>query len=83
MAQIPSSHLRDRGQEILVGDVHAQAQAFRVVVPGLELSDLAPLHGRAAIGLLVPGAGPRVSEASARAALTRGEVRNSLRGGFP
>lgn len=54
-----------------------------VVVPGLELADLEPLAGEAAIGLLVPGAGPRVSGASALAALERGAVRNSLRGGLP
>lgn len=59
-------------------------QAFRVVVvPGLELADLAALQDRAAVGLLVPGAGPRVSNAAAVAALARGEVRNSLRGGQP
>jgi hypothetical protein len=54
-----------------------------VVVPGLELSDLTGLQSGAAIGLLVPGAGPRISEASALAALERGKVRNSLRGGLP
>ncbi len=54
-----------------------------VVVPGLELGDLAPSVDDAAIGLLVPGAGPRVSAASALASLERGAVRNSLRGGFP
>jgi hypothetical protein len=54
-----------------------------VVVPGLELSDLQPLQSRGAVGLLVPAAGPRTSAAAARAALVRGRVRNSLRGGFP
>jgi hypothetical protein len=54
-----------------------------VVVPGLELTDVAALGDRAAIGLVVPGAGPRVTEASALAALERGAVRNSLRGGLP
>jgi hypothetical protein len=37
----------------------------------------------AAFGLLVPDAGPETSAARARAALLRGEVRNSLRGGLP
>jgi hypothetical protein len=36
-----------------------------------------------AVGLLVPDAGPETSETRARAALVRGEVRNSLRGGLP
>ena len=54
-----------------------------VVVPGLELADLEQLQARGAVGLLVPAAGPRTSGAQARAALVRGEVRNSLRGGIP
>jgi hypothetical protein len=59
----------------------AQAAEFRVVVvPSLELADVA---ARGAVGLLVPGAGPTVSAATARAALVRGKVENSLRGGFP
>jgi hypothetical protein len=36
-----------------------------------------------ALGLLVPGAGPETSREQALAALVRGEVRNSLRGGTP
>jgi hypothetical protein len=60
----------------------AQAEALPViVVRGLELEDLAGLERRGAVGMLVPGAGPTTSGADARAALTRGEVRNSLRGG--
>jgi hypothetical protein len=59
-------------------------QELRVVaVPGLELSDLAGLADRAAVGLLVPGAGPRVSQEAALAGLERGVARNSLRGGLP
>jgi hypothetical protein len=54
-----------------------------VVVPGLALDDLEPLAQRGAVGLLVPAAGPRASQRSAEAALVRGEVRNSLRGGLP
>lgn len=62
----------------------AGVQELRVVaVPGLALEDLAGLEGQAAIGLVVPGAGPRVSEESALAALQRGAVKNSLRGGLP
>jgi hypothetical protein len=57
----------------------AQATTFRVVVvPEYELGGIV-----GAVGLLVPGAGPETSEAMARAALIRGEVRNSLRGGLP
>ena len=39
--------------------------------------------GEGALGLLVPGAGPETSRDQALAALVRGEVRNSLRGGSP
>ena len=69
---------------LLAGEARAETQAFRVlVVPGLELADLEALQQRAAVGLLVPGAGPRVSEETALAGLERGMVRNSLRGGLP
>jgi hypothetical protein len=62
----------------------AAAQERRVVVvPGLEVGDLAALSDRAAVGLLVPDAGPRTSSARARAALERGAVRNSVLGGLP
>jgi hypothetical protein len=54
-----------------------------VVVPGLELEDLEPLAQRGAVGLLVPAAGPRASQRAAEAALVRGELRNSFRGGLP
>jgi hypothetical protein len=65
------------------GEQAAAAQRFAVVVvPGLELDDLEPLSRRGAIGLLVPAAGPRTSEEAAAAALERGRVRNSLRGGL-
>ena len=40
-------------------------------------------YPNAAIGLLVPGAGPETSHDQALAALLRGEVENSLRGGIP
>jgi hypothetical protein len=62
----------------------AGAQTLRVViVPGLDVADLRALERRGAVGLLVPGAGPETSARSARAALERGAVRNSLRGGLP
>jgi hypothetical protein len=54
-----------------------------IVVPELELADLEPLADRGAIGLLVPAAGPRASARTAEAALVRGKVENSLRGGLP
>ena len=58
---------------LLAGEARAETQAFRVlVVPGLELADLEALQQRAAVGLLVPGAGPRVSEETALAGLERG-----------
>jgi hypothetical protein len=54
-----------------------------VVVPGLGLADLEPLARRGAVGLVVPAAGPRVTQFTAEAALLRGKVENSLRGGIP
>src|SRR5687768_2437505 len=63
---------------MLVGE--AQATTFQVVV--VPTLDFERLDG-GAIGLLVPGAGPETSAALARAALVRGEVRNSLRNGLP
>jgi hypothetical protein len=54
-----------------------------VVLPGLELDDLAAFADTGAVGLLVPSAGPETSEALARATIERGEARNSLRGGLP
>ncbi|MGH2996591.1 MAG: hypothetical protein ACRDON_00135 [Gaiellaceae bacterium] len=67
---------------LTVGD--AQATTFRVVaVPGLGLEVLEELAERGAVGLVVPGAGPETSREIALAALERGEVRNSLRGGIP
>jgi hypothetical protein len=61
----------------------AAAQLRVVVVPGLETGDLAALTDRAAVGLLVPDAGPETSAARSRAALERGAVRNSILGGLP
>ncbi len=62
----------------------AEGQRFAVVaVPGFDLADARSLPRPAAVGLVVPDAGPRTSEERARAALLRGSVRNSLRDGFP
>lgn len=65
------------------GPAYAAQELPVVVVPGLELTDVAALGDGAAIGLVVPGSGPRITGASALAALERGAVRNSLRGGLP
>ena len=54
-----------------------------VVVPGFTVADLEEVQDEGAVGLLVPGAGPETSAELARAALVRGEVRNSLRDGLP
>ena len=62
---------------LLIGDARAADQIPVYVVDG-------PLpSGEGAFGLLVPGAGPETSRKQALAALVRGEVRNSLRGGPP
>src|ERR671924_136338 len=61
----------------------ASAELRVVVVPSLERGDLAALEERGAVGLLVPDAGPETSAARSRAALERGEVRNSILGGLP
>ena len=52
---------------------------------GVHVADELPLqdYPHAAVGLLVPGAGPETSREQALAALLRGKVENSLRGGFP
>jgi hypothetical protein len=71
----------------LVLALPAAAQAGQrvpvVVSPGLDLNEADAMDRPAAVGLLVPDAGPETSGARARAALVRGEVRNSLRGGLP
>jgi len=61
----------------------AHAQLRVVVVPSLEVGDLAALSNRGAVGLLVPDAGPETSATRAVAALERGAVRNSILGGRP
>ncbi len=50
------------------------------VVPTFELEEY---EGRAALGLLVPGAGPTVTREAALAALLRGRVEHDLLGGVP
>ena len=63
----------------MVGDAQA-TQQFAVYVDGpLPVED----YPNAAVGLLVPGAGPSTSREQALAALVRGKVENSLRGGIP
>lgn len=65
----------------LVSSEAARADEFRVVV--VPKLDLEAVGARGAVGLLVPGAGPKTSRSRAEAALVRGEVRNSLLGGLP
>lgn len=53
-------------------------QIFRVVVvPGLGLGDLPQLATEGAVGLMVPNAGPRTSEAGAFAGMVRGILYNT------
>ena len=60
------------------------AEPLRVLLlPTDDIGVLNTLRLRGAVGLLVPDAGPTTSAERARAALLRGEVRNSLRGGLP
>jgi hypothetical protein len=63
---------------VLAGDARAADQLPVYVVDGPLV-----MTTRGAVGLLVPGAGPETSREQALAALVRGEVRNSLRGGSP
>ena len=63
---------------VLAGDARAADQLPVYVVDGPLV-----MTTRGALGLLVPGAGPETSREQALAALVRGEVRNSLRGGSP
>jgi hypothetical protein len=59
----------------------AQPGSARVrIVPPFELEQF---EGRAALGLLVPGAGPTVTREGALAALLRGRVEHDLLGGVP
>ena len=61
---------------VLAAPAHA---GVRVVPP----FDPAEYADRAAVGLLVPGAGPEVTREGALAALLRGEVEHDLLGGVP
>ncbi len=60
--------------------VTAPAAAGVRVVPPFDPADYAD---RAAVGLLVPGAGPTVTRESALAALLRGRLEHDLLGGIP
>ena len=66
--------------ETLVLAVALASPPKLVVVPRLDLDEVAT---RAAVGWLVPGAGPETSRELAVASLERGAVENSLRGGIP
>lgn len=66
---------------LVAGDARAADRLPVYVVEG-QPPELAEGAG-GAVGLLVPGAGPETSREQAIAALVRGEVRNSLRGGKP
>jgi mono/diheme cytochrome c family protein len=66
---------------VALGLVVAQPAAAGVrVVPPFELERY---EGEAALGLLVPGAGPTVTREAALAALLRGRVEHDLLGGVP
>jgi hypothetical protein len=64
---------------LMVGDAQATQSLSVYVGEPLPVQD----YPNAAIGLLVPGAGPDTSHEQALAALVRGKVENSLRGGIP
>jgi hypothetical protein len=69
---------------VLVPGAAQAGQTLPVTIfPGLDLAEVDVLARSAAVGLLVPDAGPETSGTRARAALLRGQVRNSLRGGLP
>ena len=61
----------------------APARAAETAVIVVDDLDLASYGERGAVGLLVPGAGSKVSGRGARAALVRGEVETALTGGVP
>jgi len=66
---------------LVVGLVLAPSAGAGIrVVPPFDLERYA---GRAAVGLLVPGAGPTVTREHALAALLRGRVEHELLGGVP
>jgi hypothetical protein len=61
----------------------APARAAETAVVVVDDLDLASYAERGALGLMVPGAGSKVSGRGARAALVRGEVETALTGGVP
>jgi hypothetical protein len=64
---------------VLAAPAHA-AETAVIVVDDLDLQAYAQ---RGAVGLMVPGAGSKVSGRGARAALVRGQVETALTGGVP
>jgi len=61
------------------GQANAVSRGFNVYL----IDGPFPADAQGAKGLLVPGAGPETSREQALAALVRGQVQNSLRGGLP
>jgi hypothetical protein len=61
----------------------APARAAETAVIVVDDLDVDRYAERGAVGLMVPGAGSKVSGRGARAALVRGEVETSLTGGVP
>jgi hypothetical protein len=61
----------------------APAGAAETAVVVVDDLDRASYAERGAVGLMVPGAGSKVSGRGARAALVRGEVESALTGGVP
>ena len=61
----------------------APARAAETAVIVVDDLDLERYGERGAVGLMVPGAGSKVSGRGARAALVRGEVETALTGGVP
>jgi mono/diheme cytochrome c family protein len=75
------SRVRRRVAIVVLGLTLAQPAAAGVrVVPPFELEEY---EDEAAIGLLVPGAGPTVTRDAALASLLRGKVEHDLLGGVP
>src|SRR5690349_9011893 len=67
----------------LAGGTGAASAAPTVSVVAVPKLDRAAFAARGAIGLYVPGSGPRASRAGAIASLERGRIENSVLGGVP
>jgi hypothetical protein len=66
------------------GRTQPPQQPMRVlIVPRITHAQLAKLARRGAVGVLVPGVGPRTNRRQALAALLRGAVENARLGGVP